>query len=508
MKKNDWLLAAGTTLFSFLFYDESAGLNFLLFSLVATLLLLLKDRTVIESKGWWGAAAATVFTGFAVFWFGNALSVIANIIALALLSCLSVSRKSSVFVGVVFSFFSLLSSFVFMIIDAVNRVERRKKELIENPDASADPNKRGRLFLIFVPIILVLLFFVLYRGANPVFYEFTKDLNLDFITIGWVMFSILGFLLLYGFLYHRSIEELSGLDNSASNDLKPQPPLGYFDRVLSVINENLSGLVLLFSLNALLLFVNIIDVNFLYMSAELPGGMVLSDNLHQSVGTLIFSILLAIGIILFYFRGRLNFYPKNAFIKWLAYLWMIQNVVVIASTAYRNHLYIEQYSLTYKRIGVYVWLVLTLIGLLFTLLKVAKRKSNWFLVRSTGWAFFAVLVLSSAVNWSSSVADYNIKRSAQPHADLDVYYLKSLGPSVLPMLVDYGEHQSWEQSLDSQGYDLSYNIDRFVNSYEQRGWRSYCRTDAAVYKQLMAYERAGVIEITREEWQDRGLYYD
>jgi hypothetical protein len=500
MKKNDWLLAAGTTLFSFLFYDQSAGINFLLFSVFATLLLALKDRTVIDSKAWWVAAVATVFTGFMVFWFANALALIANFIALGILSALSISRKSSVFVGFLFSLFSLLSSFVFMIIDAVNRVERRKKEAIENPETGTDPNKRGRLFLILVPIVLVVLFFLLYRGSNPVFYEFTKDLNLDFITAPWMMFTILGFVLMYGFLYHRNIEELSKYDTEASNVITPQPPLGYFDRVLSLINENLSGLVLLVMLNALLLFVNAIDVKFLFLDAKLPEGMGLSDNLHQSVGTLIFSILLAIAIILFYFRGRLNFYPKNAFIKVLAYLWMIQNVIVIASTAYRNHLYIEEYSLTYKRIGVYVWLVLTLIGLLFTLLKVAKRKSNWFLVRSTGWAFFAVLVLSSSINWSTTVANYNIKRSAQSYESLDFYYLKSLSPSVLPMLIDYREKAIGQQNQYSGEYNLSWEINNFVNSYEQLGWRSYSPNRTAVYEQLMAFEKAGVIVIDRQDW--------
>lgn len=498
MKRSDWILVFGIALYSFLFYNETAGVNFFLFSLCMVSLLPLKDQTITKQPRWWIAAAGAVFTGFMVMWFGNTLSFIANILSLSLLSSLSISPKSSVFIGVLHSIYSYLSSFVYMIIDAVERIEK-KKLASQNEEAEAgSANKRGRLFLILVPIVLVLLFFFLYRSANPVFAEVTKDINLDFITLRWVGFTFTGLLLMYGFFYYRKIDPISNYDVNAENVVTPKPPLGFFDKALSLINENLSGIVLLAMLNLLLLFVNVVDVQYLYLAKELPEGMNFSDMVHQSVGVLIVSIIFAISILLFYFRGRINFYEKNKPLKILAYIWMAQNVMLIASTAFRNQLYIEEFSLTYKRIGVYVWLILTLIGLIFTLYKVARRRSNWFLVRSTGWGFYAVLLLSVAVNWNVLIAEYNIDRSVERHQTLDFNYLKSLGDSNLPLLVQYRkDHVAEPEFSYAKTYRLGYKINEFITNFEQKGWKSWCREKQRVYDALIEYEKEGVIEIVR-----------
>src|SRR5437764_1048287 len=86
--------------------------------------------------------------------------------------------------------------------------------------------------------------------------------------------------------------------------------LNLFDAnlILQRINyENLSGIVLFSLLNILILFLNGIDFYSILSSNGLPEGMTHSELVHQGVELLIVSILIAISIILFYFRGALNF---------------------------------------------------------------------------------------------------------------------------------------------------------------------------------------------------------
>jgi hypothetical protein len=71
---------------------------------------------------------------------------------------------------------------------------------------------------------------------------------------------------------------------------------------------------------------------------------------------LILSILLSLGILIYYFRSNQNFYPKNGFLKAAAYLWLVQNAVLSVSVLIRCGYYISEYGLAYKRIGVVIFL--------------------------------------------------------------------------------------------------------------------------------------------------------
>ena len=57
-----------------------------------------------------------------------------------------------------------------------------------------------------------------------------------------------------------------------------------------------------FILNAMLLFINLLDVNYLYLGSGMPLGMTHKQFVHKGVDTLIFSIVLGIVVMLF-FRG-------------------------------------------------------------------------------------------------------------------------------------------------------------------------------------------------------------
>ena len=72
-------------------------------------------------------------------------------------------------------------------------------------------------------------------------------------------------------------------------------------------------------------------------------------------------------------------------------LWVVQNFILGISVFLRNYHYISFHGLAYKRIGVIVFLVLVLIGLVTLFVKLRERKSFFYLVRVNGWAAFAVL---------------------------------------------------------------------------------------------------------------------
>ena len=66
------------------------------------------------------------------------------------------------------------------------------------------------------------------------------------------------------------------------------------------------------------------------------------------------------------------------------------------------------FGLTYKRLGVYAFLILAIIGLLISFIKITKQKTNAFLFNQMIWYFYGTILLCSFVNWGNIITHYNI----------------------------------------------------------------------------------------------------
>jgi hypothetical protein len=117
---------------------------------------------------------------------------------------------------------------------------------------------------------------------------------------------------------------------------------------------------------------------------------------------------MAVGVILFYFKGGFNFDEKAKNLKKLAKIWIFLNGVLILSTIIKNSEYVSFFGLTYKRLGVYAFLILAIIGLVISFIKITKQKTNAFLFNQMIWYFYGTILLCSFVNWGNLITNYNI----------------------------------------------------------------------------------------------------
>lgn len=475
MKRNDWIFMLTVLCFSILFYRQSSGLNYFLFSILLTAGTALMHPGIFRKRSWLLAAAGTLASGFAVFYFGNTLAIVANVISVLLLAGISSYAGGSVIISLVVAAVSICISFVSMIIDSITRLENR---------GPADPKNKSqgkRVIIVLVSLIVVLIFFFMYRSSNVLFYEFTKEISLDFISLPWILFTGVGGLVVYGLYYQRILRDVAGWDSSHRLTLEPGDPakLSWFDKLMSVSSERFAALVLFGLLNLLLLFVNGVDVVFMAGDQQLPAGISYTEYLHQGVGMLITSIIAAMLIILYFFRGRLHFEANTGAVRNLALLWILQNALMLFSTAYRNLGYVEQYGLTYKRIGVFVYLLLVLIGLTTVAVKLLRGKTNAYLFRSNGWIYFGVLVICSFVNWDRIIVRFNLLQAKET----DYTYLAELSHTVYPELAMMQQKGLLDDSKmyvrndniaeNTAGYFLQqYYL--FLENNEQRSWQSLC----------------------------------
>ncbi len=503
MKKNDWILIVSVILYSFLFYKQFAGLNFLIFNVALIFGLWQKEKENAKNKEWLLSAFLSLVSSIAITIYGNGLAVFTNIIALSLLSSFSLKGNNSFLVSLAFSFYSYATSVFYMVTDWQKRANNERSKSV--------PSVK-RTFLVVIPILITLFFLFLYRASNPLFNDFIENINLDFISFELIFFAMFGFVLLYGFYYHRKIDFVSAFDENSKQIIlnEPSRETFLFGKSLSQSDELFSGKLLFVLLNLLILILNVLDFDFLFISHQLPEGVTYSQFVHQGTGALIFSILISVFIILFYFRGEINFSNKSKVVKTLAYLWIIQNVIMLVSTSMRNGLYIDEYGLTYKRIGVFIYLLLTAIGLVTTYIKIVKFKTASYLVRINSWLFYFVLVVSCFVNWDLLITNYNIKHNGK----IGKEYLATLSETNLPQLILLETEEIklmksiiGDSVTDSQRYyeiNLGSKLLEFMNVDQQIGWRSWNYDHVRVKNELVDLNRLSKIPLIRLE--EKGLY--
>lgn len=461
MKKNDWLLTASAVVFSVLFYKQSTGLNYLLFTLCVSALILVFNPKNRGDWKWWYYAILTNITGAAVVLINSNLSVFACITSLLVLSSKSFSKANSILVNYFFGVYSVLSSLIYWIIELS----------VKKDETQVEQKRKSRKVIggVLIAIIIAIVFFVLYREANPLFKDLTKNINFDWISIGWIFFTFWGFLVMTGLLKSKGIDLISDIEMKANTGIQNNGMMASETQ-----NKGVIAISLFIILNLMLIFLNGLDVTNIYITQRLPVGITLSDFVHQSVWSIVFSIVIAVALIMWIFNGDLNFSKQGKYIKYLVYLWIFQSALMIINTMVRNYWYISGYQLTYLRIGVFFFLTLSLIGLLLTASKIAYQRSAWRLVSDNFEVWFLILSLSTLLNWDNLITNYNIAH-ATPYKRIDKTYLLSLSDANIPQLLKlYDQQNSYTGKFtEYEEQEFVRKIVDYTNEINVGSWQSY-----------------------------------
>lgn len=487
------LLLLALIAYCFLFYKQSIGVNVLIFSVFIVASIVALDRKVLQSKNWLLVAASVILTGVSATLYGNFLSLLGNITALVLLANLTLNPQSSL----IFTFFQGTLSFATLPYFGLERIfDPKKNEPAVEPKADTEPYSFASFLKYFIPLLILVIFFFIYRASNPVFDTFIDNLNFDFISWSFVGFAAFGFLLLYGFYYQEPFPKLFRKDQQSLNGL-PLEINPNEHGIFKELHKEMSAAKMTFGmLNLLLLLVVLLDLNFIW-SGKLNAPMDYSQYVHQGINSSIFSIIIAIFVILYFFRGNLNRTADNKSVKYLALLWIAMNTVLLALCVHKNYTYITECGLTHKRIGVYIYIALTLVGLITTTVKILQLKSNWYLVRFNFWSLFLTLVFSTTVNWNKVIIDYNSRFKSTVERE---YYLYQLTDASLPLL-----KQKWEKMPLSNDYYSTYfsviesdkiferflelKVKQFCREWENADWRSWNKEDERLYRALKRLEK-------------------
>lgn len=450
MKKNI-IVVLGSISFATLFNDQGLGLNSLLYALfligIASLFHLdrFKRRSVQLSM------LAMIATSAAIILHGSTISMICYFISilgyLGYLGNYSTSLYISWMNGLYTSF---LGSFHRMI-----------HNLPREQTPAMVPIKTDQLLkVILIPLALVFIFILLYSQTNPVFAAWLDRIDIAYINFPWVLMALLGGLITANTTPSHTLEQTTQTDILTGNAL-PQKMIGEIEHK-KAINEIQIGTFTMIALNSLLTMVLISEVIFIVQLDSFKAST-LSNAVHAGVYASIASIVLAVVIIVFLFRGTVNFITKNQSLKKWAYLWIALNSFLILSISYKTFLYIDHYGLSLKRLGVLVYLLLCVIGLITTFYKIKNQLNLTYLFRKNVAFGFGIVLVYSCFNWSAIVTRYNVKND---YVSLNQFH--KLLPQNILVLQEYGIYDD-VVAQNEKKYADQWNEDQFTD----RNWQDY-----------------------------------
>ncbi|HEX8656953.1 MAG TPA: DUF4173 domain-containing protein [Hymenobacter sp.] len=488
------LLPLGVVVFDWLFWRECGGVNMLVFTIfivAAQLLRLPRYAAARRSRYCWLMVGGSLLSGVMMAVYGSNVAALACVVSvLLLLGYVNQPHLKLVL-------YALLTGFS-------SAVQAGPRVLLglRAPRNSGAGLRRGWFYgrLLLLPLAVLGAFHLLFAVANPRYQALSSRvlaklsdllaLLLPEVSLAHVVFLVLGFLVVAGAVVlvpvHLYADYESGFgefiqrqrDRVASFAVRRPNFRLNSARALDLRKEFVAAVAVFALVNLLLLVVNLVDIKWLWFGFVPKPGFDLTQFVHEGTYVLIFSILMAMGIVLWFFRRNLNFYAPG--LPWLragATVWVLQNAVLAVSVGLRNYYYIVHCGLAYKRIGVCFFLLLVFFGLGTVLLKIWQRRSAYALVRLNSLAAYAVLLLLAAGNWEVWIAQYNL----QPRfRNIDIGFLLNMPGRVLPTLVT-------QRAVLNQVPHLTAE-DQYGRPVVVSAAEAQAKLDAAVREWLLGYQ--------------------
>lgn len=410
--KKQFLILISSIVFVALFYDQELGTNLSFFSLALLILGFIEKPTLLKDQKALILAAATIIVSISNAWLMSFTTIITSVITAFVFRYYSVDPTLKLLSqAIVYS--TNWFAFIFQALQFDTWLELKKE------------NNKNYVIKIFsyvlIPLFFIGIFFAIYVSSSDMLSNWYNRYELD-VDVFIIIVLLFGFYVSFVFWNAKIYPVFKLFNTSLKNNfsVEDQKKLKPTFNEIPLELELRSGKITLVALNLMLLFF-IAIFNLEHLNNTSNEIVNLSSHLHEQINMIIFSIILAILVILFFFKGIANFTLLNKSLKKLSYTWLALNAILILSAWYQNSIYVVASGLTYKRLGVYAFLILCMIGLFFSYKKIKNAQTNYFLIDKMSWVIYGSLIMISTINWSSVITYYNLTKT-----NTDIMYLNEL----------------------------------------------------------------------------------
>lgn len=467
----------GASWYAFLFWRTDFGINTLLFIIPVLAGLFFLRRDLISNWSVIASAGAVLLSAILVVIHNSVIAKAVHQLAIVLLIGFVQSRELR------FIAFAAILGISSIFEGPIQLIRQFEKEVIKSPHLK---QLLYWLRMVILPVILGFLFLGIYSVASDKFAWLLTEswgrflgrmlsfLEPDRIIIWGIGFMLCAALLTRSYFFDLLCPKGHPYRLTMRRKRKAATRLRLSLGTLSLKHEYRRALLTFALLNGLLLIFNITDLRYIWIEYEDVGPHELSQYVHEGTWLLLFSIALAMAIILYFFRKNLNFYPDNDLLKTLVGIWIFQNLILTLSVGMRNVHYVSSYGLAYKRIAVFFFLLLVCFALWTIQQKVFARRTTYFFFQSNGWAVFALLLLASSINWDVVITRYNLYADTRYHIDVN-YLIDEISDQNLHLLYANKDRLLGRSNLSPITLDtrLNQKRSRFEKKQARKNWRAW-----------------------------------
>ncbi len=428
--------------FTILFYEQSPGLNTLLFTILSVAIIqLLYPSVGIRRK--LIAFAAPLYTSILLclylqdftflLWLGS-YTIMWLLVAIKMeLIIAPIYSMSSIFIAP----FKLLG------------------ELFERQNN----NSAFKLGNLIIPGLIGLVFLLLYSSSNLLLSDYLTNLKFTIKQPEIIICIIFAFLWHLGLVMVQNNKYLNGFQNIAnhieeSTDKNPNT------------NQYKQALYSFCLASIILTVLNITDVAVL-CTGKLPEGITYSQYVHNGFNSLLFAMILAIIMVLYFLKGQLNYHINSKQLSIAVYIWISQNFILCLTTFVKNSMYVSTYGLTYQRITVYLFLIIVSLALILLIYKVNSLYSTWAFTKHFINFSYLIIILAFTIPFDIVITHYNLDSAKEK----DIYYVihrRGADFKKVKAFIDDNpeEYGKWKETIDDK-------IKRKRIMANRHGWQSW-----------------------------------
>lgn len=329
------------------------------------------------------------------------------------------------------------------------------------------PRRLTDLVLVLaLPVLGGGLFLWLFAKANPVIAQALAALRLPDADIGRILFWLGVAVAVWASLRPGGLRRPMALPG--------------LDRDLTLLGVTTISIILSLGVfNAIFAVQNGLDIAYLWGGLGLPAGMTLAEYAHRGAYPLIATALLA-GLFVLVFLRPGSATAADGRVRWLVTVWVMQNLLLVASTALRTIDYIEAYSLTRTRIAALLWMGLVAVGLALILWRLLRGRSAAWLINANALGAGLVLAFCAVADLGALAAAWNVRHAREVGGQgvaLDLCYMRrQLGGAALIPLARLEASLASSELKDRVSF-VRQSIAAEMMS-RQAGWREWRWRDA------------------------------
>ncbi len=222
---------------------------------------------------------------------------------------------------------------------------------------------------------------------------------------------------------------------------------------------------------------------------EFPKDFHYSGYAHEGAAWLTVALGLSTVVLSLIFRGGILVDPRLPRLRWLAWAWSLENLVLALAVYHRLYIYIGFNGMTRMRtVGVF-GMTCVVVGFLLVVWKIVRNRDSIWLLRRHLWALAITVYLYGLTPVDTLVHSYNVRRimsgDSAPSVQISVHPISSEGVSVLLPLLDCPD-RTVREGVTAMLAERLDQAEALAREQEWKGWTAVQMSDRNVLEGLRA----------------------